>query len=71
MNQQALIRQQIATLVDQYAAIALAPKPFIPGTTPVNPILQFGAVPVFGDVDQYRQRDEQHLLDWRATGAVA
>lgn len=37
MNQQTLIRQQIAALVDQYASIALAPKPFVPGETVVPP----------------------------------
>ena len=37
MNQQALIRQQIAALVDQYAAVALAPQAFLPGQTAVPP----------------------------------
>jgi CDP-6-deoxy-D-xylo-4-hexulose-3-dehydrase len=36
MQTQAL-REQIATLVEQYAAIALAPKPFLPGTSVVPP----------------------------------
>jgi CDP-6-deoxy-D-xylo-4-hexulose-3-dehydrase len=37
MNQQTLIRQQIAALVDQYAAITLAPLPFMPGVSAVPP----------------------------------
>jgi CDP-6-deoxy-D-xylo-4-hexulose-3-dehydrase len=37
MNQQVLIRQQIASLVDQYAATALTPQLFTPGTTLVPP----------------------------------
>lgn len=37
MNQQAIIRQKIAALVDQYAALTQAPQPFTPGTTPVPP----------------------------------
>jgi len=37
MTQQALIRLQIAELVEQYASIALAPQPFTPGITPVPP----------------------------------
>jgi CDP-6-deoxy-D-xylo-4-hexulose-3-dehydrase len=37
MIQQNLIRQQIAALVDQYAALSLAPQPFNPGTTPIPP----------------------------------
>ncbi|MFN7881829.1 MAG: lipopolysaccharide biosynthesis protein RfbH [bacterium] len=31
------LRQQIAALVDEYAAIALAPQPFLPGATMVPP----------------------------------
>ena len=31
------IRQQIASLVESYAAISLAPKPFTPGVSPVPP----------------------------------
>src|SRR5512145_329157 len=31
------LREQIAALVDQYAAIALAPQPFLPGATAVPP----------------------------------
>ncbi|GAB0058345.1 dTDP-4-dehydro-2,6-dideoxy-D-glucose 3-dehydratase [Candidatus Magnetaquicoccaceae bacterium FCR-1] len=37
MNKAEQLRQQIAALVDEYAAIALAAKPFIPGTSPVPP----------------------------------
>ena len=31
------LREQIAALVEQYAAISLAPQPFLPGTTTVPP----------------------------------
>lgn len=31
------LREQIAKLVDEYAAIALAPQPFLPGTSVVPP----------------------------------
>ena len=31
------LREQIAKLVDEYAAIALAPQPFLPGLTVVPP----------------------------------
>jgi CDP-6-deoxy-D-xylo-4-hexulose-3-dehydrase len=31
------LRAQIAALVDEYAAIALAPQPFLPGATVVPP----------------------------------
>jgi CDP-6-deoxy-D-xylo-4-hexulose-3-dehydrase len=37
MNPQDALRQKIAALVDEYAALALAPQPFTPGTTPVPP----------------------------------
>ena len=37
MNTQDTLRQKIADLVDEYAALALAPQPFTPGTTPVPP----------------------------------
>jgi CDP-6-deoxy-D-xylo-4-hexulose-3-dehydrase len=37
MNRQTFIRQQIAALVDQYAAIALAPQPFLPGLSAIPP----------------------------------
>lgn len=37
MNQQTLIRQQIAALVDQYAAVSLASQPFLPGLSAVPP----------------------------------
>ena len=37
MNTQDILRQKIANLVDEYAALALAPQPFTPGTTPVPP----------------------------------
>jgi CDP-6-deoxy-D-xylo-4-hexulose-3-dehydrase len=31
------LRQEIATLVDQYAALAYAPRDFVPGSTPIPP----------------------------------
>jgi CDP-6-deoxy-D-xylo-4-hexulose-3-dehydrase len=62
MNQQTLIRQQISALVDQYAAIALAPQPFVPGTT---------AVPPSGKVigaEEIRNMVEASLDGWLTTG---
>ena len=37
MEQQALLRQKIAALVDEYAALALSTKPFVSGTSVVPP----------------------------------
>lgn len=31
------LREQILSLVDEFAAVALAPQPFLPGTTMVTP----------------------------------
>ena len=62
MNQQTRIRQQIAALVDQYAAIALAPQPFVQGTT---------AVPPSGKVigaEEIKNMVEASLDGWLTTG---
>jgi CDP-6-deoxy-D-xylo-4-hexulose-3-dehydrase len=62
MNQQALLRQQIAALVDQYAAISLAPQPFLPGIT---------AIPPSGkllDAAELKNMVEASLDGWLTTG---
>jgi CDP-6-deoxy-D-xylo-4-hexulose-3-dehydrase len=62
MNQQNLIRQQIAVLVDQYAALALAPQPFNPGTTPIPP-----SGKVLG-AEELQNMVEAGLDGWLTTG---
>ena len=56
------IREQIAKLVDEYAAIALALQPFTPGTTPVPPSGKFiGA-------EELKNMVEASLDGWLTTG---
>ena len=62
MNQQTLLRQQIITLVDQYASIALAPQPFLPGTTIVPPSGKFI------DAKELINMVEASLDGWLTTG---
>ena len=62
MNQQNLIRQQIAALVDQYAALALEPQPFNPGTTPIPP-----SGKVLG-AEELQNMVEAGLDGWLTTG---
>ena len=56
------LREQIAKLVDEYAAIALAPQPFLPGLT---------AVPSSGKVvgaEELKNMVEASLDGWLTTG---
>jgi CDP-6-deoxy-D-xylo-4-hexulose-3-dehydrase len=62
MNQQTLLRQQIITLVDQYASIALAPQPFFPGITVVPPSGKFI------DAKELINMVEASLDGWLTTG---
>jgi len=62
MNQQTLLRQQIITLVDQYASIALAPKAFVPGNTIVPPSGKFI------DAKELINMVEASLDGWLTTG---
>ena len=56
------LRQQIATLVEQYASIALAPVPFVPGTHAVPPSgKQIGA-------EELKLMVEASLDGWLTTG---
>jgi CDP-6-deoxy-D-xylo-4-hexulose-3-dehydrase len=56
------LRQQIAALVDEYASKALAPKPFLPGDTPVPP-----AGKVIG-AEELKHMVEASLDGWLTTG---
>ncbi len=61
-NAARLLREQIAALVDQYAAIALAPQPFLPGLS---------AVPPSGkllDAAELKNMVEASLDGWLTTG---
>jgi CDP-6-deoxy-D-xylo-4-hexulose-3-dehydrase len=62
MNQQTLLRQQIITLVDQYASIALAPIAFVPGNTIVPPSGKFI------DAKELINMVEASLDGWLTTG---
>lgn len=56
------LRREIAALVDQYAAIALAPRPFVPGESPV---------PVSGKVigaQELKNMVDASLDGWLTTG---
>lgn len=56
------LREQIAKLVDQYAAIALAPQPFVPGTSAVPP-----AGKLIG-AEELKSMVEASLDGWLTTG---
>jgi CDP-6-deoxy-D-xylo-4-hexulose-3-dehydrase len=56
------LREQIAKLVDEYAAIALAPQPFLPGLTAVPP-----SGKVVG-VEELKNMVEASLDGWLTTG---
>jgi CDP-4-dehydro-6-deoxyglucose reductase, E1 len=56
------LREQIAKLVDEYAAIALAPQPFLPGLTVVPP-----SGKVVG-VEELKNMVEASLDGWLTTG---
>ena len=56
------LREQIAKLVDEYAAIALAPQPFLPGLTVVPP-----SGKVVG-ADELKNMVEASLDGWLTTG---
>jgi CDP-6-deoxy-D-xylo-4-hexulose-3-dehydrase len=56
------IRQQIASLVESYAAISLAPKPFTPGVTPVPPSGKLL------DAQELKLMVEASLDGWLTTG---
>ena len=56
------LRDQIAKLVDEYAAIALAPKPFLPGATVVPP-----SGKVIG-AEELKNMVEASLDGWLTTG---
>ncbi|MEI7516088.1 MAG: lipopolysaccharide biosynthesis protein RfbH [Betaproteobacteria bacterium] len=56
------IRAKIATLVDEYAAIALAPQPFLPGATVVPP-----SGKVIG-AEELKNMVEASLDGWLTTG---
>jgi CDP-6-deoxy-D-xylo-4-hexulose-3-dehydrase len=62
MNQQDLIRQQIAILVEQYADIALAAQPFIPSSTHIPP-----SGKVIG-AEELKNMVEASLDGWLTTG---
>lgn len=57
-----VLREQIAGLVEQYAAISLAPQPFLPGLTPVPPS---GKVL---DAAELKNMVEASLDGWLTTG---
>lgn len=57
-----LLREQIAALVEQYAAIALAPQPFLPGASVVPPS---GKVL---DASELKNMVEASLDGWLTTG---
>jgi CDP-4-dehydro-6-deoxyglucose reductase, E1 len=57
-----ILRQQIAALVEQYAAISLAPQPFLPGLTAVPPS---GKVL---DAAELKNMVEASLDGWLTTG---
>jgi CDP-4-dehydro-6-deoxyglucose reductase, E1 len=56
------LREQIAKLVDEYAAIALNPDPFLPGTTVVPP-----SGKVLG-VEEIKNMVEASLDGWLTSG---
>lgn len=56
------IREQIASLVESYAAISLAPKPFTPGVTPVPPSGKLL------DAQELKLMVEASLDGWLTTG---
>ena len=56
------LREQIAKLVDEYAAIALAPKPFLPGLTVVPPSGKFVGA------EELKNMVEASLDGWLTTG---
>ena len=56
------LREQIAKLVDEYAAIALAPQPFLPGLTVVPP-----SGKVVG-AEELKNMVEASLDGWLTTG---
>jgi CDP-6-deoxy-D-xylo-4-hexulose-3-dehydrase len=56
------LREQIAALVEQYAAIALAPQPFLPGLTSIPP-----SGKVLG-ADELKNMVEASLDGWLTTG---
>ena len=62
MDKSQQIRQQIAQLVDEYAAIKYIPKPFVPGTTVVPPS---GKVL---DAAELKSMVEASLDGWLTTG---
>ncbi len=62
MEKAAHIRQQIASLVDEYAALAFAPKPFIPGATVVPPAGKVIGAP------ELKNMVEASLDGWLTTG---
>jgi len=56
------IREQIAKLIDEYAAIALAPRPFLPGTSVVPPSGKVIGAP------ELKNMVEASLDGWLTTG---
>jgi CDP-4-dehydro-6-deoxyglucose reductase, E1 len=56
------LREQISALVDQYAALALAPDPFLPGATPVPPSGKLL------DAAELKNMVEASLDGWLTTG---
>ncbi len=56
------IRDQISKLVDEYAAISLAPDPFLPGTTMVPPSGKLL------DAAELKNMVEASLDGWLTTG---
>ena len=56
------IREQIASLVESYAAISLAPKPFTPGVTPIPPSGKLL------DAQELKLMVEASLDGWLTTG---
>jgi len=56
------IREQIAKLVDEYASLALAPQPFVPGTTVVPP-----SGKIIG-AEELKNMVEASLDGWLTTG---
>ena len=61
-NNEAQLREQILALVEEYAAISLAPKPFVPGETPIP-----ASGKVLG-VDEIKNLVEASLDGWLTTG---
>lgn len=56
------LREQISALVEQYAALALAPDPFLPGATPVPPSGKLL------DASELKNMVEASLDGWLTTG---